>query len=91
MTQKQMTDEEIKATGQYVGQLVARSQKPLKDAGWLMKLPEDELAEQTAALVKSLPAGWQPASHGRDSCTTHTSSPSAWPTGARATSRAATR
>lgn len=25
-----------------------------------MKLPEDELAEQTAALVKSLPAGWQP-------------------------------
>ncbi|WP_242640119.1 MULTISPECIES: hypothetical protein [Pantoea] len=55
-----MTDEDIKATGQYVGQLVARNQKPLKDAGWLMKLPEDELAEQTAALVKSLPAGWQP-------------------------------
>ncbi len=60
MTQKQMTDEEIKATGQYVGQLVARSQKPLKDAGWLMKLPEAELAEQSAALAKSLPAGWQP-------------------------------
>jgi len=39
MTQKQMTDDQIKATGQYVGQLVARSQKPLKDAGWLMKLP----------------------------------------------------
>ncbi|WP_210523493.1 hypothetical protein [Pantoea ananatis] len=60
MTQKQMTEEEIKATGQYVGQLVARSQKPLKDAGWLMKLPEDELAEQSAALAKSLPAGWLP-------------------------------
>ena len=58
MTQKQMTDEQIKATGQYVGQLVARSQKPLRDAGWLMKLPEDELAEQSAALAKSLPAGW---------------------------------
>ncbi|WHS98821.1 MAG: hypothetical protein LZT29_01777 [Pantoea stewartii] len=60
MTQKQMTEEEIKATGQYVGQLVARSQKPLRDAGWLMKLPESELAEQTAAMVKSLPDGWQP-------------------------------
>ncbi|MGP0154586.1 hypothetical protein [Pantoea ananatis] len=60
MTQKQMTDEQIKATGQYVGELLARSQKPLRDAGWLMKLPEAELAEQTAALVKSLPAGWQP-------------------------------
>jgi len=60
MTQKQMTDEQIHAVANRLGGVMARSEKPLKSAGWLMKLPEAELAEQTAALVKSLPAGWQP-------------------------------
>ncbi|MCW1834510.1 hypothetical protein OLZ33_21300 [Pantoea ananatis] len=60
MTQQQMTEEQIHAVANRLGGVMARSEKPLKNAGWLMKLPEDELAEQTAALVKSLPDGWQP-------------------------------
>ncbi|WP_200286830.1 hypothetical protein [Pantoea ananatis] len=60
MTQQQMTEEQIHAVANRLGGVMARSEKPLKNAGWLMKLPEAELAEQTAALVKSLPDGWQP-------------------------------
>ena len=60
MTQQQMTEEQIHAVANRLGGVMARSEKPLKNAGWLMKLPEAELAEQTAALAKSLPAGWLP-------------------------------
>lgn len=59
MTQQNMTDEEMKATAELVGSLVARSQKPLQDAGWLLKLPEADVISHTTALVKDLPAGWQ--------------------------------
>jgi hypothetical protein len=60
MTQQNMTEEEMKTIAELVGSLVAKSQKPLQDAGWLLKLPEADVISHTTALVKSLPAGWQP-------------------------------
>ncbi len=44
MTQQNMTEEEMKAIAELVGSLVAKSQKPLQDAGWLLKLPEADVS-----------------------------------------------
>jgi len=60
MTQQNMTEEETKAIAELVGSVVAKSQKPLQDAGWLLKLPEADVISHTTSLVKRLPAGWQP-------------------------------
>ena len=43
MTQQQMTDEQIQAAGNRIGTAQARAQRPLKEAGWLLRLPEADV------------------------------------------------
>ncbi|WP_336795308.1 hypothetical protein [Erwinia aphidicola] len=40
MTQQQMAGEQIQPAGNRIGMAQARLQRPLKEAGWLMWLPE---------------------------------------------------
>ncbi|EOD1043932.1 hypothetical protein ACJET8_002424 [Citrobacter farmeri] len=60
MTQQQMTEEQIQAFAERLGSAMARTEKPLQDAGWLMRLPEADAINQTKSLVKKLPSDWQP-------------------------------
>jgi len=59
MTQQQMTDEQIQAAGNRIGTAQARAQRPLKEAGWLLRLPEADVISHTTELVKGLSSEWR--------------------------------
>ena len=59
MTQQQMTDEQIQAAGNRIGTAQARAQRPLKEAGWLLRLPEADVISHTTELVRGLSSEWR--------------------------------
>ncbi|QBC01543.1 hypothetical protein [Enterobacter cloacae] len=59
MTEQQLTENQIHAATGHVVTLLARAKKPLQDAGWLMRLPANEIARETEKLTKSLSSDWQ--------------------------------
>lgn len=59
MTQQQMTDEQIQAAGNRIGTAQARAERPLKEAGWLLRLPEADVISHTTELVKGLSPDWR--------------------------------
>lgn len=59
MKKQQVTEELIQATTDRLAPVLARRDKPMQDAGWLMCLPKDDVIRHTTALVKNLSSGWQ--------------------------------
>jgi len=54
-----MTDEQIQTAHNCIGTALARAQRPLKEAGGLLRLPKADVISHTIVLLKGLCSEWR--------------------------------